>query len=152
VNLEKYRALFIEEATDHLAEMGQALVALEKKAGTPDAIEPIDTLFRMAHSVKGMAAALSYDPVSDLAHSLEGWMEPLRGQERLPDGAIPLLFDIVRGLEAMIAQVSRTGESPDPRSDLLRLLEAPARVPETWQKERRQKKGLSPTRPLSPGR
>ncbi len=152
MNLEKYRALFIEEATEHLAEMGQALVALEKKAGTPDAIEPIDTLFRMAHSVKGMAAALSYEAVSDLAHKLEGWMEPLRGQEQVPEGAIPLLFDIVRALETMIADVARTGGSPDPRPDLIRLLETPARVPDTWQKERRGKKGLSPTRPRSPGR
>jgi two-component system chemotaxis sensor kinase CheA len=151
VNLEKYRALFIEEATDHLSEMGRALVALEKKAGTPDAIEPIDTLFRMAHSVKGMAAALSYEAISDLAHRLEGWMEPLRGQAQLPEGAIPLLLDIVRALEAMIAEVARSGESPDPRPDLLRFLEAPACVPEAWQKERRRKKGLSPTRPHSPG-
>jgi two-component system chemotaxis sensor kinase CheA len=151
VNLEKYRALFIEEATDHLADMGQALVSLEKQAGTPEAVESIDTLFRMAHSVKGMAASLSYDSVAELAHRLEDWMEPLRGQGQVPEGAISLLLEIVGALEEMVAVVEETESAPSPRKDLVALLEHPAKVPKGWGKERRGKKDCSPTHPHSPG-
>jgi two-component system chemotaxis sensor kinase CheA len=150
VNLEKYRALFVEEATDHLAEMGRQLVTLEKVAGTLDAVEPIDTLFRMAHSVKGMAAALSYDAVSDLAHRLEDWMEPLRGQQAVPEGAVPLLLEVVRALEAMVGEVADTENPPDSRPDLLAMLEVPGRLPKGDRKGDRRKKGPDPRRPPFP--
>jgi two-component system chemotaxis sensor kinase CheA len=151
VNLEKYRALFIEEATDHLADMGQALVTLEKHAGTPEAVESIDTLFRMAHSVKGMAASLSYDSIAELAHRLENWMEPLRGEGQVPEGAISLLLEIVGALEEMIRVVADTESAPSPRTDLVALLDHPATVPQGWGKERRGKKGSNLTHPHSPG-
>lgn len=151
MNLEKYRTLFIEEATDHLADMGQALVTLEKQAGTAEAVESIDTLFRMAHSVKGMAASLSYDSIAELAHRLENWMEPLRGQGQVPEGAISLLLEIVGALEEMIAVVADTESAPNPRTDLVALLEHPAKIPKGWGKGRREKKGPSLTHPHSPG-
>ena len=56
MDLEKYRALFLEEATEHLAEMSTALLVLEK---SPRDTEAIGVVFRMAHSIKGMATMLS---------------------------------------------------------------------------------------------
>ena len=80
MDLEKYRRLFVDEATDHLGEMARALATLE---GGGSSREAIDTLFRMAHSIKGMAASLDYSSAATLAHRLEDWMEPLRGGEAL---------------------------------------------------------------------
>ena len=57
----KYRNLFLEEATEHLAEMGRALLELEKDPRTGEAL---DLVFRMVHSIKGMGASLGYDAVS----------------------------------------------------------------------------------------
>ena len=37
--------------------------------------ESIDTVFRAAHSVKGMAASLDYAPITELAHRLEDRMQ-----------------------------------------------------------------------------
>ena len=75
MDLEKYRRLFVEEANDHLVEMSGALTALEGGPSRQEADEAIDTLFRMAHSIKGMAASLDYASVSSLSHSFEDWME-----------------------------------------------------------------------------
>jgi chemotaxis protein histidine kinase CheA len=64
VDVAKYRTLFLEEATEHLAEIGQALLVLEKDLRAGDAL---DTVFRLMHSMKGMGASLGYDAVSLLA-------------------------------------------------------------------------------------
>ena len=47
LDMTKYRAVFLEDATEHLADMSRALLDLEKDTGHADAI---DVLFRMAHS------------------------------------------------------------------------------------------------------
>jgi two-component system chemotaxis sensor kinase CheA len=122
VDLAKYRALFLEEATEHLAEMSRACLALEKEPGNGEAI---DLVFRLAHSIKGMAASLDYDAVTRLAHRLEDRMAEWRAQGRVdtPDGML-LLFRGLEGLERTIGVVQATGECPPPDVELLDRLAA----------------------------
>ncbi len=151
MDLEKYRRLFVDEANDHLVEMSRALTALEGGASRQDIDEAIDTLFRMAHSIKGMAASLDYDSVSSLAHRLEDWMEPLRDGGELPDdAALGLISKVLHGLEQMVATVDSTGEAPDPRADLVELLaEPPTLAPEQRAAEGPEKKARTYPRLLS---
>ena len=123
MNLEKYRILFVDEAHEHLAEMGRALGELD--SGPEAAREAVDTLFRMTHSIKGMAASLDYLSVSTLAHRLEDWLEPMRGHGAVPDDSLSLLYEAVAALEEMVQVVERTGEPPGPREDLLVRLSEP---------------------------
>ncbi len=76
----RYQALFVEEATDHVAEMGRALLALEKDPGSADALE---ICFRMAHSIKGMAASMGYQPITERAHRLEDRLAAARTAGRV---------------------------------------------------------------------
>jgi two-component system chemotaxis sensor kinase CheA len=124
VDLAKYRALFLEEATEHLAEMSRACLALEKEPANGEAI---DLVFRMAHSIKGMAASLDYEGITRLAHRLEDRMSEWRARGRVdvPDGML-LLFRGLEGLERSIASLQATGECPPPDPGLLELLEANA--------------------------
>ena len=104
LDMAKYRRIFLEEAADHLAEISRALLDLEKEMASVDAI---DTIFRMAHSIKSMAASLGYDPVADLAHRMEDRMEGVRSAGRVRDPAeLALLFRSLEALEAMVAAVS----------------------------------------------
>ncbi len=102
--MAKYRRIFLEEATDHLGEMSHALLGLEKElAGT----EAIDTLFRMAHSIKSMAASLGFEPIADLAHQMEDRMEGVRRAGRVRDPAeLAVLFQALEALEAMVAAIA----------------------------------------------
>jgi two-component system chemotaxis sensor kinase CheA len=122
VDLAKYRALFLEEATEHLAEMSRACLALEKEPGNGEAI---DLVFRLAHSIKGMAASLDYDAITRLAHRLEDRMAEWRAQGRVdvPDGML-LLFRGLEGLERAIGAVQATGECPASDAELLEQLAA----------------------------
>ncbi len=128
LDLEKYTALFLEEATEHLAEMSTALLALEKEPGDGEAI---DVVFRMAHSIKGMAASLEMDSVTELSHRLEDLMDGYRAAGRVDaTEGIALLFRSLDGLERMVEGVRENGVAPALDDGLVALLGAAAAVPE----------------------
>jgi two-component system chemotaxis sensor kinase CheA len=109
MDLAKYRALFLEEAAEHLAELSRALLALEKNAADAEAI---DSAFRMAHSIKGMAASLDYQGTTELAHKLEDLLATQRAAGAVDARASTLLFRALEGLEQMVAELRTTGEPP----------------------------------------
>jgi len=118
--MAKYRQIFLEESTDHLEEISRALFDLEKEMANAEAI---DTLFRMAHSIKSMAASLGYDAVADLSHRMEDRMEGGRA-----DGCVrsqaerALLCRSLETLEAMVAAVAKDEEPSLADDELLCLL------------------------------
>ena len=117
LDLAKYRKLFLEEATEHLSEISSALLELEKDLGAAGAI---DVAFRMAHSIKSMAASLGYDSITELAHALEDRMETVRSAGRVSGSEeLQPLFHGLEGLEAMVGIVRETGEAPPPQADLV---------------------------------
>jgi two-component system chemotaxis sensor kinase CheA len=109
LDLTKYRNLFLEEATEHLAEMSRLLLELEK---APDAAGAIDGVFRAAHSIKGMAASLGYDAITEVSHRLEDRMDECRGAGRVDPRGIEILFRGLENLERMIGEVRDGGEAP----------------------------------------
>jgi two-component system chemotaxis sensor kinase CheA len=124
LDMAKYRALFLEEATEHLAEISRALIALEKD---PAAVESIDLVFRMAHSIKSMAASVGHDAIADVAHALEDRMESVRSSGRLEgEHGLAALFRGLEGLERMVAVVRAEDRSPDPEPELVAALAAVA--------------------------
>lgn len=122
LDMAKYRALFLEEATEHLAEISRALIALEKD---PAAGDSIDLVFRMAHSIKSMAASVGHDAIAEVAHALEDRMEAVRSSGRLDgEGGLTALFRGLEGLESMLAVVRDEDRSPDPAPELVAALAA----------------------------
>jgi len=120
MDMAKYRQVFLEESTEHLAEMGSALLKLEKDLADGDAI---DLVFRMAHSIKGMAASLGYDSVTQVAHGLEDRMQVVRQAGRVADAdELAVLFRGLEGLESMVAAIRDTGEVPPPDPTLTAVL------------------------------
>jgi len=123
LDMAKYRRIFLEEATDHLGEMSHALLSLEKEL---EGAEAIDTLFRMAHSIKSMAASLGYEPIADLAHKMEDRMEGVRRAGRVRDSReLGVLFQALEALESMVAAVADERELAGVDEALLALLARP---------------------------
>jgi two-component system chemotaxis sensor kinase CheA len=125
LDLAKYRAIFIEEATEHFAEMSGALLALEKN---PASVESIDVVFRMAHSIKGMAASLGYDTVTEVSHLMEDRMQVIRSEGRVrPGPELSLLFRTLSALEEMVEVVKTSDDLPGPPpAELVEALSTPA--------------------------
>ena len=142
--MAKYRVLFLEEATEHLSEISSALLELEKEMADPDAI---DLIFRMAHSIKGMSASLSYDAIAEVSHRLEDRMQDIRAEGRLsgPD-ELALLFRGLECIETMVKSV-RDGEVPSPDPEIVKSLGAPAGGTQTALEAKKKVRNL--TRALS---
>ena len=120
MDLGKYRNIFIDEATEYLAEMSSSLLRLEKELGCAEAI---DSVFRMAHSIKGMAASLEYESITEVAHGLEDRMQGIRAAGRVSDAEeLAVLFHGLEALEAMVAVVRAEGEPPPRRPELVSAL------------------------------
>ncbi len=78
MDLSKYRHLYVSETQENLERMAQLVVALE---ANPNDREAIDTVFRLAHSIKGMSGTMGYQPMFDLGHQLEDLMDRFRRQK-----------------------------------------------------------------------
>ncbi|MBI5509775.1 MAG: chemotaxis protein CheA [Deltaproteobacteria bacterium] len=117
IDVSKYRALFIEESREHLSQLSRLLVALEKSTAP---IPIIDEIFRHAHSIKGMAASMGYEPIVSLAHRVEDVVAGFRRDKRPMD---KITVDLVlRGVDGLALQLGAvTEERPIPALDELVL-------------------------------
>ncbi|MBL8799442.1 MAG: chemotaxis protein CheW [Planctomycetia bacterium] len=107
---------FVSEAKEHLANVTDDLLALEKQQGDA-ARYRIDRLFRAMHSVKGGAGFFARRTVEELAHRMETVLGQLRQGRLTADAALTdallagtdriyaLLDDIERSNDADIADV-----------------------------------------------
>ena len=73
--------LFVSEAREHVEGQG-ALLRRARAAALGS--EEIHDLFRHAHSIKGMAAAMGFQPMSVLAHAMEDLLHCWRDGSRSP--------------------------------------------------------------------
>ncbi|HWI40419.1 MAG TPA: Hpt domain-containing protein, partial [Verrucomicrobiae bacterium] len=106
MDMSQYRDLFVSESSEHLRSLAELVVALEKEADT----DKVNALFRHAHSVKGMAAAMQYDSIARLAHVMENLLDRVRkAQFPLGPAGGDLLLEGADLLESMIADVSSGG-------------------------------------------
>ncbi len=138
MDMAKYRQLFLEEAAEHLSEISSSLLALEKDR---EATDSIDLIFRMAHSIKSMAASLEYESITELAHALEDRMEGVRTRGRVADGGeMAVLFQGLEGLEAMVEIVREMGTPPPAGPD---LVDALRQIPDVAASDPLKKKLLS---------
>ncbi len=114
IDMSRYLGIFVTEATEHLEELGRDLVQLEKDQKTSN----IDSMFRHAHSVKGMASSMGYEPIATLAHRVEDLVDAVRSEpKRLSMELVDLLLSAT---DTMLAQVRATGagQSPEPNAAL----------------------------------
>ncbi|MFT3913311.1 MAG: chemotaxis protein CheA [Anaeromyxobacteraceae bacterium] len=123
MDLSKYLTLFVAESSEHLAGFSRDLVRLEKLAGEGGSpTEAIDSLFRHAHSVKGMSGSMQLDGIARVAHRVEDLVDVFRKEpSRLDTGAFDLLLASGDALQAMIGAAA-AGQNPAPDEDLLRRL------------------------------
>jgi len=75
IDLTQFHAAFYEESFEAIASMEQALLGLD--VGTPDP-GSINTIFRVAHSIKGGAATFGFGEITSFTHSLESLLDQLR--------------------------------------------------------------------------
>ncbi|NCO35338.1 MAG: chemotaxis protein CheA [Armatimonadetes bacterium] len=103
MDLSKYLEAFATEASEHLQQMEQLLLQLER---TPVAerTDLLNEMFRSAHTVKGAAGSMEFTDIATLAHRLESALERLRsGTAAVTPEAIDAALAAVDALGTMVS-------------------------------------------------
>src|SRR4051812_29968380 len=104
-------AVFLQEADESLTAIEQALIALDVN---PDAVEPLNEVFRLAHTIKGGAAMTDYPGVAELAHRFEDALTVIRdGHVPMTPDRVTLMLEIVDALRGMLAAPSSRVRAAD---------------------------------------
>ena len=74
-----FRAIFFDEADEHLANIETVLLRMDVDAPAAD---DLNAIFRAAHSIKGSGAMLGFAEIAALTHVLENLLDLLRKDER----------------------------------------------------------------------
>jgi len=94
--MQEYRQVFLQEAKEYLDLMNHNFIKLEK--GDREAINEI---FRVAHTIKGMAGFMGFKNLEKLCHKLESAMGKIR------DENIEITSDMI---DSMLKAVDKIGE------------------------------------------
>jgi two-component system chemotaxis sensor kinase CheA len=105
----KYKDLFVSESQEHLEALHEAILDLERE---PDSEETLECIFRSAHTLKGMAAMMGYEGMTQLAHDMEGLLAKVhKGTLAFAPMLIDLLFECVDILNTMLEDIVAERES-----------------------------------------
>ncbi|MBI1829083.1 MAG: chemotaxis protein CheA [Thaumarchaeota archaeon] len=96
----QYRDMFVQEAREHIENLNKFLLHFEQE---PEVQEHVNTLFRSAHSLKGMAATMGYDQIREVCMAIEGLFEKFRkSEERLSANLANSLFKCFDLLQELV--------------------------------------------------
>jgi two-component system chemotaxis sensor kinase CheA len=107
-----YREAFLSESTEYLQGIIDALLTLESD---PEDLEPVEAVFRAAHSLKGMSATMGYERTAALTHTMESLMDTVRKREQPVNGdLIDLVLRATDTLRDLINDEASGGCEIDP--------------------------------------
>ncbi|MHC6179273.1 chemotaxis protein CheW [Clostridium sp. JNZ X4-2] len=103
MDTSQYMSMFLEEAMDNLQTLNDSLLQLEQE---PDNIDKVNEIFRVAHTIKGMAATMGFNKVTELTHKMEDVLSEFRdGQLKVTQDVVTVLFKCLDTLEQMIKNI-----------------------------------------------
>jgi two-component system chemotaxis sensor kinase CheA len=116
MDMSQYKGLFLSEAREYLKTINGTIVALEESPGDRAGI---DTLFRGAHSLKGMAASMDYSDIVEIAHAMEDLMIRVRdGGLPFEPGVADLLLEGADLIDLLMGELEVEREPRTPAGDL----------------------------------
>lgn len=111
IDLEQFHDIFFQESEEALDAMEQTLLAID--TGGLDE-EGINTIFRVAHSIKGGSATFGFAELTSFTHTMETLLDMVRsGKVRLSAGETDLLLRSVDVMRELLA-AARAKQTPDP--------------------------------------
>jgi len=121
MDISQYLGIFVEESKEHLQDLNTSLLELEKDPGN---ISILNEIFRVAHTLKGMAGTMGYTRMSNLTHKMEDVLDGLRnGRIQVSSDVVDILFKCLDALESYVENVSSTGsEGEKDYSDIIEFL------------------------------
>jgi two-component system, chemotaxis family, sensor kinase CheA len=107
MNMNQYLELFIEESKEHLQGLNQSLLQLEKN---PEDAAVLNEIFRVAHTLKGMAGTMGFTRMTKLTHAMEDVLHALRSNEiKVNTRMVDILFKCLDALEKYLNNIINNG-------------------------------------------
>jgi len=96
--------MFLEESMENLQTLNEALLTLEQQ---PENIDKLNEIFRVAHTIKGMAATMGFSQMAELTHKMEDVLSKFReGKIKVTEKVVTVLFSCLDTLEKMVNNIS----------------------------------------------
>ncbi len=106
MDVSQYLQIFIEESKENLQTLNENLLNLENH---PDDIETLNAIFRVAHTLKGMAGTMGYVKMQKLTHTVENVLSEIRaGKLSVNSSIVDTLFQSLDALENYVEEITNT--------------------------------------------
>ncbi|KOA21059.1 chemotaxis protein CheA [Clostridium homopropionicum DSM 5847] len=122
MDTSQYLSMFLEESIDNLQTLNESLLQLEQE---PEDIDKLNEIFRVAHTIKGMAATMGFNEIAELTHKMEDVLSQFReGKLKVTQKVVTVLFRCLDTLEQMVNNISEGIEASVPIDDIISSLES----------------------------
>ena len=129
MDTSQYMSMFLEESLDNLQTLNESLLELEQN---PEDIDKVNEIFRVAHTIKGMAATMGFTDLAELTHKMEDVLSEFReGELKVTSDVVTVLFDCLDTLEKMVDNVQ---EGSDEKVDIEDIMAKLAEIKECGNK------------------
>ncbi|WP_251860544.1 chemotaxis protein CheA [Clostridium sp. Marseille-Q2269] len=124
MDTSQYMSMFLEESMDNLQTLNDSLLQLEQE---PDDIDKLNEIFRVAHTIKGMAATMGFNEMAELTHKMEDVLSNFReGDLKVTQDVVTVLFKCLDTLEQMVNNISEEVDEKVPIDHIIEELERAA--------------------------
>ncbi|WP_411170312.1 chemotaxis protein CheW [Clostridium sp. MB05] len=124
MDVSQYMGMFLEESMDNLQTLNEALLDLEQE---PNNIDKVNEIFRVAHTIKGMAATMGFNNIAELTHKMEDVLSKFReGKLKVTSNVVTVLFDCLDTLERMVSNIEEGNDEEIEIENIIRALESVA--------------------------
>ncbi len=102
---------FLVEASELIEQMDQDLVELESN---PEDLELLNSIFRVAHTVKGSSSFLNFDVLTELTHHMEDVLNKARRDElKITPEIMDVVLESVDLMKALLEAIQSDGNDTD---------------------------------------
>ncbi len=128
MDVSQYMAMFLEESMENLQTLNESLLDLEQE---PNDIDKLNEIFRVAHTIKGMAATMGFNNIAELTHKMEDVLSEFReGKLKVTRNVVTILFDCLDTLERMVSNIEEGNDKETEYSNIIKELEKVAKIDE----------------------
>ena len=117
MDVSQYLEIFIDETSEHLQNLSDCIMGLEKD---PENMDTINEIFRAAHSLKGMAGTMGFKRMQHLTHDMENVFQEVRSDKiKVDSSMIDLLFKCLDAIEGYLNNVKESSDEGTEDNELL---------------------------------
>lgn len=122
MDTSQYMSMFLEESLENLQTLNESLLDLEQN---PDDTDRVNEIFRVAHTIKGMAATMGFTDIAELTHKMEDVLAEFRsGELKVTQNVVTVLFDCLDTLEKMVDNVQEGSDATVEIDGIINALES----------------------------